>query len=642
MTPQSPIFFLVPFLLSLSFIGALIVWRQPKNLFGWIFIFVTLLINFNLAGAMYGQFAAVKEHGAWPAGVDIAWLAGGWNWIAISAILLIFIPLLYPTGRLLSPRWRFVIWCAVAFTVLAGIPNALMPGPLFENPNIRNPIGLEGYADLLDKIRNISLVPAGIGIIGAVASLVVRFRRAKGQERQQLKWFLYGCSLFLLPLLLHGSPVPDHIQQLLIVLLWPALPISIAIAMLKYRLYDVDLVISKSLVFGALAVFITAVYVGIVVGIGALIGSAGRPNLALSIVATAIVAVAFQPVRERVERIANRLVYGQRPTPYEVMANLAERMAGANSIDDVLPQMAQVVGRGVGARVARTRLLLPDGTDRSAGWPIATQAERFDRVLPVSYGGALLGEIAVARAAAEPLTPAEDKLLDDLAAQAGLVLHNVRLTMELEERLAEISSQASQLRASRQRIVAAQSEERRRLEETIRHGSEQQLIRIRSELESTVATLARTPDAAVRTLERLTEQTTAVLEELRELARGLYPPVLEERGLAAALQIQLRKTNPSVTIEAEGSSRYPSEVETAIYYCCLEALHGSSGPARIQLSGRDHAAEFSIRAGQSLVARLERIEDRVEALGGSVRLDGDTLRGVIPLEAARQPVMVEA
>ena len=560
----------------------------------------------------------------------MAWLGGGWLWLPISALLVIFIPLLYPTGHLLSPRWRFAVWCGFAFILVAGISNALFPGPLFNNGRYRNPLGLEGAANLLDLLRTVSLIPAIVGVVAAVASLVVRFRRARGQERQQLKWFLLGCVLFTIPFLLRG-PVPNELQGIATVVLWPALPISIAIAMFKYRLYDIDLVINKSLVFGALAVFITAVYVGIVVGIGTVVGSAGRPNLALSIVATAIVAVAFQPARERVQRIANRLVYGKRATPYEVMADFAERMAGALSADEVLPRMAEAAARGVGAKAARIRLDLQNGSERVVSWPAGVEADHVDRVLPVTYRGDPMGEIAVAKGAGEPITPAEDKLLTDLAAQAGLVMHNVRLTLELQKRLAEISSQAAQLRSSRQRIVAAQDEERRRLEETIRSGSEQQLIRIGEELKSAELQLASDPAAAVLALEGLTAQATEVLEELRELARGIYPPVLESEGLAAALRTHLGRVSASVAIDSDAISRYPSEVEAAIYFCCVEALQGVSGPAAVRLGGRDAGVDFSISGCGPLDGRLQRMEDRVEALGGSVQFDGRTLGGSIPL-----------
>ena len=160
--------FLVAWVLTFGLLGALIVSKQPSNVFGWIFTLTALLVTFNLAGAAYANFAVIKQRGAWPGGEAIAFLAGGWNWIPITAILLIFIPLLFPSGRLLSPRWRWVVWCAAAFVVLAAIPNALWPGPLFDTPRIRNPIGLAGSADFLDRIRTVSLIPAVAGVAGAL------------------------------------------------------------------------------------------------------------------------------------------------------------------------------------------------------------------------------------------------------------------------------------------------------------------------------------------------------------------------------------------------------------------------------------------------------------------------------------------
>ena len=616
---------------SLSLIGALVVSRQPRNALGWIFTLVAAMLTFNYAGSVYAALALSRGHESWPAGLALAWLTAGWLWIPMSALLVIFVPLLFPTGRALTPRWRFPAWFAVAFVVLGGISNAFMPGPLSSNLRVSNPLGFAGQAVLLNNLGNLSGLLVLVAVAGAVASLIVRFRRARGQERQQLKWFLYGGVLFVVPFVLHGFGLPPQLQNVLFALFLPALPISIGFAMLRYRLYDIDLVVNKSLVFGALAVFITAVYVGIVVGIGTVVGSAGRSNLALSIIATAIVAVAFQPVREGVQRIANRLVYGKRATPYEVMADFSERMAGALSGDEVLPRMAEAAARGVGAKGTRIRLVLPNGADRVVSWPVGLEADQFNRVLPVSYRGEAMGEIAVAKAAGEPITPAEGKLLTDLAAQAGLVMHNVRLNVELQSRLAEISSQAAQLRASRQRIVAAQDDERRRLDETIRLGCEQQLSRIRDALKSTETELTNDPGAAVAALERLTAEATAVLEELRDLARGIYPPVLQDEGLAAALRIHLRRIDPSIAMEGAGIGRYPSEIEAAIYFCCVEALRGANRPAAVRLNGSEDAIDFSISGCGALDGRLERMEDRVEALGGSLQFDGRTLGGSIPI-----------
>jgi signal transduction histidine kinase len=313
------------------------------------------------------------------------------------------------------------------------------------------------------------------------------------------------------------------------------------------------------------------------------------------------------------------------------MADFSERMAGALSADEVLPRMAEAAARGVGAKATRIRLFLHDESERIVSWPVGVQADHVDRVLPVTYRGDAMGEIAVAKGAGEPITPAEGKLLTDLAAQAGLVMHNVRLTVDLQRRLAEISSQAAQLRTSRQRIVAAQDEERRRLEETIRQGSEEQLIRIREELKAAEVALASDPGSAVVTLEQLTERATTVLEELRELARGIYPPILAGEGLGAALRTHVGRVTPSVAIESDAIERYPSEIEAAIYYCCVEALQGATGPAAVRLGGRDTGVDFSISGCGPLDGRLQRMEDRVEALGGSLQFENGTLGGSIPL-----------
>src|SRR5205823_2823655 len=264
------------------------------------------------------------------------------------------------------------------------------------------------------------------------------------------------------------NDVSPYLSELLVVVLVPLVPISIALAVLRYRLYDIDVVINRTLVYGALAVFITAVYVGIVVGIGSLIGSGTHANLLLSILATAVIAVAFQPVREWVQRLANRLVYGERATPYEVMAGFADRMAETLSANEVLPRMAEAAARGVSAPAARVALRLPDGSDRRICWPEDIPAGDFSHVLTVSYGGEPVGEIAVRKRPGESVTASEAKLLAGLASQAGLILHNVRLATELQTRLNEITDQAAQLRASRHRIVAARQTEQQRIEGEIR------------------------------------------------------------------------------------------------------------------------------------------------------------------------------
>src|SRR5206468_2020418 len=215
------------------------------------------------------------------------------------------------------------------------------------------------------------------------------------------------------------------------------------------------------------------------------------------------------------------LVYGQRASPYEVLANFSDRIAGALSADEVLPRMAEAAAHGVRAARSRVRVYVPGGQDRAVAWPADALAASFDRTVPVFHQGTPVGEIAISKPEREPITSAEVKLLDHLAAQAGPALKNVRLDLELQARLDD-------LRASRQRIVAAQDAERRRLERDIHDGAQQHLVALAVRLRMVIAMAVREPQQAKMMLRELTGQTNEALETLRDLARGIYHSVLRD------------------------------------------------------------------------------------------------------------------
>ena len=325
-------------------------------------------------------------------------------------------------------------------------------------------------------------------MLASAAAGVVRYRRSVGVERQQMKWLAAAAAFFalsfgsmlllgLIPAVRDNAALTDLVDPVLPLTLC-AIPLAIGAAVLRYRLYEIDVVINKAVVFGTLAAFITVVYVGIVVGVGSLVGRGDSPSLVLSIAATTVVAVAFQPVRARVQRFANRLVYGARATPYEVLSDFADRVGGTYDADGAAADDGAHRGtgcrRGRGGRVAGAPAR---GLEREATWSprrrtavpgddaVADLAELDgDRVVDVRHRGELLGAISVVKPAGEPVTPAEAKLLEDVAAQAGLVLRNVRLIEEL--------------RASTQRLVRAQDDERRRLERNLHDGAQQSLVAV--------------------------------------------------------------------------------------------------------------------------------------------------------------------
>ena len=548
-------------------------------------------------------------------------------------MVVLFLPLLFPDGRLLSWRWWLVIALGLVFAGFAFAGNAFSPGPVNSNyPDVVNPFGIRGHAELFQTLQNLAL-PFGLGaMIGSISSVVVRYRRADGTERRQLRWFLFALVLATIPFVIQGS-VPTVVAETAVALAIPLLPVGIAIAVLRYRLYEIDVVINRTLVYGALAAFITLVYIAIVVGIGTLLGTANRASVLLSIFATGVVAVAFQPVHLRVQRIANRLVYGKRATPYEVMAGFGERMAATLALDEVLPQTAEAAARGVSARAARARLFLPNGTERASSWPPVSGPGSESFSLPVRYQGQRVGEIEVEKGRGEALTRSEQALLADLAAQAGVVLHNLRLAAELEAELERLMAQSTDLQASRQRIVAAQESQRRRLEAAIRDGVEAELRSIDRGLEFADRLLDGDLDQAIHQLEQLGLATQQALDGLRELARGIFPPILGDRGFLPALQAQLRKMQAPLLVDAPGeleNRRFNPEVETALYFTCLEALTHATPNTAIRVLEEGNTLIFSISPlipdGEMLDSR-----DRIAAVGGVLEAANGSLNGRVPI-----------
>ena len=366
----------------------------------------------------------------------------------------------------------------------------------------------------------------------------------------------------------------DWLWISLVLVLMLGLPAATALAIFRYRLYDIDIVISKTIVYVGLALFIGAAYVGIVVGIGALLGGDGSSDV-LRIAATASVALAFQPVRERLQRWANRLVYGKRATPYEVMAEFGHRMSRVVSAEDVLPDMAEAAARGVGGRAARVTVSLPDDRERSVDWPEGSELGAPTVALPVLHAGMRIGEVAVIKPPSEPLRPAERALLEDLTRHAGLALHNVRLTAELETKAEELVVQTDELRTSRERLVTARDAQRRRLERELREGVGHELGGIRDQIEADAHTVVSDPGGVEASLDALGSRANAALEELREVARGVFPSILADRGLATALEALVRRTPAHLVIDPAVDGRFEPAIENTIYFCCVQALQNA-------------------------------------------------------------------
>ncbi|HEY8741026.1 MAG TPA: histidine kinase [Candidatus Dormibacteraeota bacterium] len=436
------------------------------------------------------------------------------------------------------------------------------------------------------------------------------------------------------------------------------IPLALVAGIVRYRLWDVDRLISRTLVYGALAAFVSLMYIGVVVGIGSLIGSQGR-NLGLSIAATGISALAFNPLRDRFQRIANRLVYGRRATPYEVLSELSQRLTEALGTEDLLQQMVKVLAEGTGARAAEVWIRVGGELRCTAAWPADSKPDDVLRMsspvdelpafpgireaVPVRHRGEVLGALTVTKPGVETLTDTEEKLLHDLASQAGLVLRNVSLTAELVARLED-------LQASRQRIVAAGNEARKQLERNIHDGAQQQLVALMIRLNLAERLALKDAPKVAEMLAQLKVDTQDALETLRDLARGIYPPMLASNGLVMALEGHARKVQLPVEVSAINVVRYDEETEAAVYFCCLEALQNvvksaHASAANVRLEGSLGSLFFQVEDDgrgfdMSSVERgagLQNMIDRVEALGGALELvsapgEGTRVSGTIPAE----------
>ena len=582
-------------------LGALIV-RRAGNVIGWMLIGIGGAQAISWLASAYAVFG-VAHPGTLPA-PELAGLLAEWSFIPVFTGIG-FMLLLFPSGTLPSPRWR--PWAglgllATALTMVGFVvrPRLIaLPAPGGASLMLENPLGVRSLGPVLSTVligtlNGLSVLVTVI-LAAAFVSLVIRYRSGGREVRQQIKWIalaavaVAGCqAAALLAIAITGdasNPVTVTAYVVIPVTVLFGIPAIITLAILKYGLYQIDVIINRAVQYGLLSAALTGVYAGIVVGIGTLAGYAGGP--VLTVAAAVTIAVLFQPVRHRARLVANRLVYGQRATPYQVLADFAEDMAGQLDFDTALDRMASILAGATGAvrveiwvRVGaqlRPQVTWPRGSAPPAAVPLAGDAglpafELATRAVAVRHGDELLGALAIQKPRNEPVTAAEDKLLAHLASQAGLVLRNVRLTAELQATIDD-------LRASRRRLVKAQDEERQRIERNLHDGAQQQLVALMVQL-SLLEDSAGDSGEVRQVTGQLRAGLRAALDDLRALARGIYPPLLADQGLGPALRAQAGRAPLPVQVEADGIGRYPRDAEAAVYFCILEALQNTAKYAR--------------------------------------------------------------
>ena len=429
------------------------------------------------------------------------------------------------------------------------------------------------------------------------------------------------------------------------------------------------------LVLLGLSGFVVGVYVVVVLGGGALIGRTDSPSLALSVLATATVALLFAPVQRALERASGK---GGTATPYDVLSHFSGTVTGTDATEELPARMSRLLAEGTGAAWAQVWLSVAGRLTLAAAWPAAAdgaagppdpQPDARDatgegrRALPVRHGGQVLGVLRLQERPGLPLTAVEERLFTGLAAQAGLVLRLVGLRAELEGRREELVTRSQELQASRQRLIEAHDVERRRLERDIHDGAQQHLVALAVNLRLAQRMAARSPERAGQVLAEQADAARVAIETLSSLSRGIYPRLLSAEGLVGALRSAVASSAIPVTVEAEAVGRLDASVEAALYFCCMEAVQNAakhSGASRImvhltedratcQLVVTDDGAGFDqnhVLAGGA-GAGLVNMRDRLDAVGGSLTIAsspgaGTTVTAVIASSRSPLPVATPA
>ena len=641
--------------MSMGVVGALILSRDRRNVIGGLMLWAVSIIAIAFLANEWAGY--LYERGSATAAAWIGW-PGSSLWLIGFFPLLIFLPLLFPDGQLPSRRWRPQAWAGLAILGLGflivgfadDVVSVASTLPNGEDAELPNPLHIPALEPLsgLGAVMWIALLAL---FVLSIVAMVLRFRRSTGIERQQLRWFSFA-AIFLAAYFIFSSILESNgstegtLSEVISALGYLGLVAAIGVAILQYRLWDLDVVVKKALVAGSLVVLVVLVYAAAVALFPSIVDV---ENPALLFVIALGLGIAFRPVMRIGRRLADRLVYGSRATPYEVLTEFSERVGTSYATEDVLPRMVQVLGEGTGADVARIWLRSGTSFRQAAAWPTDAEATAHvaeddgpltvpgETVVDVRDQGEVLGALSVRMPASDPMTPTKAKLVHDLAAQAGLVLRNVRLVEDL--------------RASRQRLVAAQDEERRRLERNIHDGAQQQLVALAVKARLAKQFTERDPDKAAELLAQIETETQTALEDLRDLARGIYPPLLADRGLVAAIEAQSRKSQRGVEVDAVGIGRFPADIEATVYFCALEALQNVAKYAEA-----DHTVVHLTRANGDLSfevvddglgfdpvvatsgSGLQGMADRLAAVGGSLEVRsapgrGTTVAGRVPVGA---------
>ena len=611
---------LLPAPLTYAWMGCVLLTRRPGHPMGPLLCVIGLADAFATVPYLYARYTLVHSPGSLPFSTGALWV-NTWAYAPATSLGAMVLLLVFPDGRLLSRRFRPALWAALAFIPLSIAGYAFVPqnlGPLFRH--MHNPYAIPRLTGWFDACQALAIVCGLVGGAGAAASITLRWRRADRVGRQQLKWLL-AVLPFTIASLIATLVFPGTLSLALGVPAGIAMPIAIGIAVLRYRLYEVDILLSRAVLYGLLTAGMAGVYLAVVVIAHSLFEVPSR-SLAVQVIATVLAASALWPLHDRAQRAVDRLFYGDRGVPYEALTRLGRRVEEAADPETALQSVVRTIADSLRLPYAALELRLGDGWSPAAAYGEApAQVVAF----ALTFQRETVGRLLVGtRSRGQQLGPDDERLLADLARQAGPAAHAVALRRALD--------------VSRAGLVTAREEERRRLRRDLHDGLGPTLAGLTLGLDTARARSASQPELQ-ELLGKLKAETQRAVADVRRIVYGLRPPTLDEFGLVGSLREEVGRLQyeaPSLTVSldapADGLADLPAAVEVACYRIVTEALtnvtrhaHATQCSVRLRLN---HGLDVNIcddgvglpegwRAGVGIASMRERVTE----LGGDLVIE---------------------
>lgn len=607
-------------------VGAFLAARRPANAVGWLLIALGLVWSASGLGELYGKYGLLDRHGALPGALEVASLAR-YTWPLLFGLLLLVV-VCFPEGRPASRVRRRLALSGIAATAVTCI-SGLASNDKLDAPLERYRPAFNVLSPAWQSVLLVGIIGLLACLIGCAIDIVLRLRRARGVERRQLICFAYGAllvptSLALCLIVRAALGLGDVATAFSLAGAIVVLPVATAVAILRYRLYAIDRIVNRTLVYAVLTALLGASYIGLVVALTRLFATVESNPSSLAIaLATVVVTAAFLPVRARVQRAVDRRFARRRFAAVNMVEQFATRLRNDREPPERIGAVLAEALRDPGLVVAFPRLRGDVLLD-----PYGAPAKS-----PLAYATTVVG-----RADEPTALLLHDPVLDEDPDVLGAVSAAARLPLEIARLRVEVRGQLEDVHASRARIVAAQDAERRRVERDIHDGAQQRLVALALTLQVARRRHENGDGLDVGPLlERTSAELGAAVEDLRELARGVYPAVLREDGLAEALRALARRTPLAVTVNAD-LPRLPAGVEAAAYFLASEAVTNAvryAAANELTITAEHDGCRLRVGvvddgvggADPSLGTGLAGLADRVAALGGSLRVESSRASG---------------